>query len=153
MDKVVPEAWEAARHFSSTVARVAQERGLTSTEIELVKVRASQLNGCAYCLDLHCREARAAGVPQQKLDLLPAWRETALYDEREVAVLAVTEAATRLPLTEDSAADLAGARNVLGDDAFIATEWVAAAINTFNRISILSHHPVRARDSDGRIVR
>jgi alkylhydroperoxidase family enzyme len=92
-------------------------------------------------------------VPQQKLDLLPAWRETDLYDEREVAVLAVTEAATRLPLTEDSAADLAGARNVLGDDAFVATEWVAAAINTFNRVSILSHHPVRPRDSDGRIVR
>lgn len=153
LDKVVPEAWEAARHFSSTVARAAQERGLTPAEIELIKVRGSQLNGCAYCLDLHCREARTAGVPQQKLDLLPAWRETELYDEREVAVLAITDAATRLPLTDDSAADLAGARNVLGDDAFVAAEWVAAAINTFNRVSILSHHPVRPRDADGRIVR
>jgi len=113
-------------------------------------MRASQLNGCAFCLDLHSREARASGIPQQKLDVLPAWRESALYSEREKALLAVSEAATRVPLTEDAHADLEGARAVLGDGGFAAAEWVAVAINAFNRVSILSEHPVRPRGVDGK---
>ena len=88
-----------------------------------------------------------------QLDLLPAWREAAFYSERETAVLAIAEAATRLPLSEDSRADLAAARGLLGDEVFAAAEWVAAAINLFNRISILSEHPVRLRGADGKILR
>ncbi|WP_416442541.1 hypothetical protein AB3K78_09045 [Leucobacter sp. HNU] len=68
-------------------------------------------------------------------------------------MLAVAEAATRLPLSEDAQADLAGARNVLGDEAFVAAEWVAATINAFNRVSILSQHPVRSRDDAGKLLR
>ena len=115
--------------------------------------RQSQLNGCVFCLDLHSREARQEGVTQQKLDLLPAWREAAVYTEREAAVLAIAEAATCLPLSEDSRADLAAARGLLGDEAFAAAEWVSAAINLFNRVSILSEHPVRTRGTDGKILR
>ena len=153
LDKVAPEAWQAASAFSASVADAATRLGLSPAETELIKVRASQLNGCAFCLDLHSRGAREAGIPQQKLDLLPAWRETPLFGEREAAVLAIAEAATRLPLSEDAQADLAGARNALGDDAFVAAEWVAAAINAFNRISILSEHPVRPRDDGGKLIR
>ena len=153
VDKAAPEVWEAARAYSAAVTKAAAERGLADSERELIKVRASQLNGCAFCFDLHGREARAAGVPQQKLDLLPAWRDTDLFSEREKAVLAVTEAATRLPLTHDSEADLDGARHVLGDDAFVGAEWIAITINAFNRISILSGHPVRPRDAQGKLVR
>ena len=109
------------------------------------------MNGCAFCLDLHSRQARAAGIPQQQLDLLPAWRESDRYSAREEAVLAVADAATRLPLTDDAQADLAAARQVLGESAFVAAEWVAATINLFNRISILSEHPVRPRDAEGRV--
>lgn len=153
LDKVIPEAWASAQAHSAVVAREAAARGLSAGEVELIKVRASQLNRCAFCLDLHAREARAAGVGQQKLDLLPAWREVALYDERERAVLAVAEAATALPVGDDAAADLEAARGVLGQDGFVAAEWMAATINMFNRISILSEHPVRPRGADGRIVR
>lgn len=153
MDKAVPEAWQAATALSSAILSAAEQRGLSRQESELIKVRASQINGCAFCLDLHSREARQAGVLQQKLDLLPGWREARLFDERERAVLSVAEAATVLPLTEDSVADLTGARSLLGDETFVAAEWVAVAINAFNRISILSEHPVRPRDSDGRLVR
>ncbi|MEY9853118.1 AhpD family alkylhydroperoxidase [Leifsonia sp. EB41] len=153
LDKSMPAAWEAARAWSAVVADEALAGGLTAQETELLKVRASQLNACAYCLDLHSREARTAGVPQQKLDMLPAWRDAELYDERDRAVLAVAEAATLLPLTEDSRADLVGARNVLGESAYVAAEWIAVAINTFNRISILSGHQVNTRDSEGRLVR
>jgi hypothetical protein len=58
-----------------------------------------------------------------------------------------------LPLTEESVADLAGARSVLGEETFVAAEWAAVAINAFNRISILSGHPVRSRDSEGKLLR
>lgn len=152
LDKSAPEAWQAARAWSAVVAETALANGLTAQEVELLKVRASQLNACAYCLDLHSREARAAGVPQQKLDMLPAWRDAELYGERDRAVLAVAEAATLLPLTEDSRADLVGARNVLGESAYVAAEWIAVAINSFNRISILSGHRVNTRDAEGRLV-
>lgn len=152
LDKSMPEAWLAARAWSAVVAESALAAGLTAQEIELIKVRASQLNACAYCLDLHSREARKTGVPQQKLDMLPAWRDAELYDERERAVLAIAEAATQLPLTEDSRADLAGARVVLDEPAYVAAEWIAVAINTFNRVSILSGHRVNARDAEGRLL-
>ncbi|WP_295012756.1 carboxymuconolactone decarboxylase family protein [uncultured Microbacterium sp.] len=153
LDKALPDVWKAASAFSDVLAVSARERGLTEVESELVKVRASQLNACAFCLDLHSREARAAGIPAQKLDVLPAWRESSLYSEREKAVLAIAEAATRLPLDENGEADLAAARSVLGDEAFAAAEWVAATINLFNRVSILSEHPVRPRDAEGALIR
>lgn len=153
MDKVMPEAWKAVSAFSTVIREEALQRGVTSQESELIKLRASQINECAFCLDLHAREARQAGVPQQKLDMLPAWRESALFDERERAILAVAEAATELPLSEESIADLFGARALLGEETFVAVEWIATTINMFNRISILSEHPVRPRDADGKIVR
>ena len=68
-------------------------------------------------------------------------------------MLAVAEAATSLPLSEDSAADLESAAFVLGAEAFAAAEWVAATINLFNRISILSEHPVRPRGDDGKVLK
>ncbi|CAG7621294.1 carboxymuconolactone decarboxylase family protein [Leucobacter soli] len=153
MDKAEPEAWNDAERLSATVRENALRHGLTVQETELIKVRASQLNGCVFCLDLHCRQARQAGVTQQKLDILPAWREARIYEDRETAVLAVAEAATQLPLGEDARADLVAARGVLGDEAFAAAEWVAATINLFNRISILSGHPVRPRDAGGGLLR
>ena len=153
IDKAVPEAWKAAEQFSQAVREAAEARGLRVTESELLKVRASQLNGCSFCLDLHARQARQAGLSQQQLDLLPAWRESGLFNERECAVLAIAEAATQVPLTEDSRADLMGALHTLGEDTFAAAEWVAVAINTFNRISILSDHPVRPRNAEGKLVR
>ncbi|MDT0269166.1 carboxymuconolactone decarboxylase family protein [Streptomyces sp. DSM 44915] len=153
LDKVMPEAWRAAEAFSSAIREAAAQRGLSTQEAEFIKLRASQLNACAFCVDLHAREARKAGITQQKLDLLPAWRETGLYDERQRAVLAVAEAVTSLPTTEESDAELFGARSVLGEEAFVAAEWVAVTINAFNRISILSEHPVRPRDAEGKIVR
>ena len=145
MDKVMPEAWKAAGTFATSVGEEALRQGLTPQEMELIKLRASQMNGCVYCLDLHSRKAREAGLSQQKLDILAAWRETDLFDDREQAVLAIAEAATDLPLSEESRADLFGAKTVLGDQAFVAAEWIAVMINAFNRISILSGHPVRPR--------
>jgi len=150
LDKSAPDVWKAMQAYSKAVAAQAASGGVSVAETELIKMRASQLNGCAFCLDLHSRESRTAGIPQQKLDLLPAWRESSLYDEREKAMLAIAEAATQMPLTEEAKADLAGAQALLGDEAFAAAEWVALTINAFNRVSILSEHPVRPRGVDGK---
>ena len=153
LDKSAPELWKSVSAYSAAVSAEAVRLGLTTQETEFIKVRASELNGCAFCLDLHSREARATGIPQQKLDMLPAWRESTLYTERERALLAIAEAATRLPLTDDSRGDLVAARGVLGEDGFVAAEWIAVTINAFNRISILSEHPVRPRDAEGKLIR
>lgn len=153
MDKLAPEVWNDAQQFSATVRKSAIDHGLSAEEAEIIKVRSSQLNGCVFCLDLHAREARGVGVTQQKLDVLAAWRESDLYSEREVAALAIAEAVTAMPLTENSRADLVAARGVLGDEAFVAAQWVASAINLFNRVSILSEHPVRPRDASGKVIR
>lgn len=153
MDKLMPNAWRSATKFSTVVRDVADAAGISAEESELIKVRASQLNGCAFCLDLHSRQARQAGVTQQKLDLLPLWRESQLFSDREQAVLAIAEAATSLPLTDDSRIELFDAQELLGDEQFVATEWIAAAINMFNRISILSNHQVRPRDVTGKVIR
>ena len=149
LDKAGPSAWKAAQDLVTAVSKTSQAAGLTTAESELIKLRASQINGCAFCLDLHSRQARDAGIPQQKIDLLPVWRDSALYSDREKAVLAIAESATVLPLSEDDKADLSGAQHLLGDDTFAAAGWVAVAINAFNRISILSDHPVRPRGVDG----
>jgi len=153
IDKTVPEAWKSAQQFSVAIDEAVAASELAESEAELIKVRASQLNGCAFCLDLHSREARESGITTQQLDVLPAWRESTLFTERERAVLAIAEAATQLPLNEESRADLAASRALLGDHSYATAEWVAASINLFNRISILSEHPVRPRDAAGNIIR
>lgn len=153
LDKAQPKVWDALQVFSASVGAAGAEVGLSDQELELLKVHASQLNGCAYCLDLHTRKARSVGVSQQKLDTVIAWRETLLFSKREISLLSIAQAVTRLPLTERSRIELAEARDCLGDDAFAVAEWVAITINTFNRVSIFSHHPVQVRDDQGKIVK
>lgn len=152
LDKSLPEVWKAATAYSAVVSDEALRLGLARTESELIKLRVSQLNGCLFCLDLHSRQSRHAGVTQQKLDVLQAWRDTSVFSDREAAVLSIAEAATQLPLSEHRKAELLAARGTLGDEAFVAAEWVAASINLFNRISILSDHPIRARDVEGKLL-
>lgn len=152
MDKALHDAWKAAGVFAAAISQETTAHGLTPAESEIIKVRVSQLNACVFCLDLHSRQARKLGVPQQKLDLLPAWREATQFSSRETALLAIAETATVLPLTEEGKANLLDAREVLGEQTFVSAEWVAASINLFNRISILSEHPARLRDADGKLA-
>ena len=84
--------------------------------------------------------------------MLPAWRDTSLFSDPEAAVLSIADAATRLSLNENSKADLVAARSLLGDETFVTAEWVAATINAFNRISILSEHQVHPRDAEGKLL-
>ena len=75
----------------------SRKTSLEAPLLELVRARASQINGCAYCVDMHSRDARAAGDSEQRMFALPVWRETPFFSARERAALELTEAATRLP--------------------------------------------------------
>lgn len=145
LDKAVPEAWKALNALALKVSAAAESAGLERETLELMNVRISQINGCSFCLDRHTRLATEAGTTLQRLAQLPAWRESALFDTVECAVLDVAEATTLLPDPEKRRAALTSARDTLGDEAFTAVEWAAVAMNAFNRVSILSEHPVKVR--------
>jgi AhpD family alkylhydroperoxidase len=110
--------------------------GLEPSLLELVKMRSSQLNGCAYCLDMHSKDARAAGETEQRLYLLDAWRETSLYSERERAALAWTEAVTFVAdgHVPDDVYDEVSKH--FSDDELVALTLEIVAINGWNRLNI-----------------
>jgi AhpD family alkylhydroperoxidase len=113
-----------------------ESSGLEPALLELVKMRASQINGCAYCLDMHSKDARAAGETEQRLYLLDAWRETAIYNERERAALAWTEAVTRITdghVPDDVYAEVS---NVFTEQELIALTFAVVAVNSWNRLNI-----------------
>ncbi|MFI1105143.1 carboxymuconolactone decarboxylase family protein [Streptomyces melanogenes] len=143
LDKRSPAAYEALVKSADVVRTTAAEAGLDRILVELVNLRVSQLNGCAFCLDVHTRAALRAGETTRRLGVLAAWRDTELFTERERAALALAEATTHPAdaLAQERAYE--AARAVLDDGAISAVIWVAITINAFNRVSILSKHPVR----------
>lgn len=104
--------------------------------LELVKFRASQINGCAFCLDMHSKEARAAGEAEQRLHMLSAWRETSLYSERERAALAWAEAVTLLADTQVPDEVYEHAHAQFSDDELLDLTLAVASINSWNRLGV-----------------
>lgn len=146
LDKAAPDVWEAMTGLRTAVAAYARQAGLDLQLVELVSLRVSQLNGCAYCLDVHTRQAEKAGLSAQRLALLPAWEEAGdVYTAQEKAALRLAEAATRLPAQEEQQASQMLAHADLTDEQYAAVQWIAVSMNATNRISRLSHHPVRRR--------
>ncbi|MEU0598189.1 carboxymuconolactone decarboxylase family protein [Streptomyces sp. NPDC006393] len=145
VDKQSPEAYRALAATAETVKGVAAAAGLDRITVELINLRVSQLNACAYCLSLHTHAALRAGETTQRLGVLAAWRDTGLFSPRERAALALAEATTHPADAAAQAAAYAEARAVLSDDEISAVIWVAITINAFNRVSVMSKHPVRSR--------
>ncbi|MFF8807618.1 carboxymuconolactone decarboxylase family protein [Streptomyces omiyaensis] len=143
LDKQTPEAYKALVRTAQAVRTAADEAGLDRILVELVNLRVSQLNGCAYCLDVHTRAALAAGETPRRLGVLAAWRDTEVFTPRERAALALAEATTHPSDAEAQDRAYAEGRRVLDDAALSAVIWAAITINAFNRVSILSKHPVR----------
>ena len=114
----------------------ARGSGLEHSLLELVKTRASQINGCAYCLDMHTKDARAAGETEQRLYVLPAWREAPFYTPRERAALAWTEALTRLGEHGVSDELFAQTREQFSEQELVDLSLAVIAINGWNRLSI-----------------
>ncbi|MFD5254555.1 carboxymuconolactone decarboxylase family protein [Streptomyces bobili] len=143
IDKQSPKAYHALLQTSEAVRATAAEAGLERTVVELVNLRVSQLNGCAFCLDLHTKAALRAGDSPRRLGVLAAWRDTELFSPLERAALALAEATTFPADVAAQEAAYADARQALTEDQISAVIWVAVAINAFNRVSVMSKHPVR----------
>ena len=109
--------------------------GLEASLLDLVRLKASQINGCAQCIDMHSKDLRAKDESEQRLYLLDAWREAPFYTERERAALAWTEAVTRIG---DGVSDalFAEARGQFSEKELADLTWAVAAINAWNRVAI-----------------
>ncbi|MEU1199370.1 carboxymuconolactone decarboxylase family protein [Streptomyces sp. NPDC005813] len=143
IDKQSPKAYHAMVQTSEAVRAVAADAGLDRTLVELVNLRVSQINGCAYCLDTHTKAALRLGESAQRLGVLAAWRDTELFTPEERAALALAEATTDPTDAAAQESALDEAHRALTDDQVSAVIWVAITINAFNRVSIMSKHPVR----------
>lgn len=147
LDKSDPQAWKAVVTLSQAATASVRDAGLDDQLIELVNIRVSQINGCGYCLHVHVPKALEAGVSDQRLGLVAAWRESEqIFSAEERAALALAEAVTTLPRQEDLHVTQVMSADALTDAQYSAVQWLAMTMNLTNRISILSHHPVKASD-------
>jgi AhpD family alkylhydroperoxidase len=110
--------------------------GLERQLLELVKTRVSQINGCAFCIDMHTKDARALGESEQRLYALNAWRETPFYTERERAALAWAEAITLISETHASDAEFEAARAEFSEEELVKLTMAIITINGWNRLAI-----------------
>ena len=124
-----------AVHAMKALQQYTQRSGLEHSLLELVKLRASQLNGCAYCLDMHSRDARVEGETEQRIYLLSAWRDAPFYTPRERAALAWTEAVTLIP-SGVSDELFASARKHFDEKELVDLTLAIITINGWNRLSI-----------------
>ena len=143
-----PELYQAMANLQAEVNKAGANSGVDPKLLELVKMRASQINGCAFCLDMHSRDALEAGESTRRLFVLDGWRETNLFTEQEQAALALTEAMTKLSATQTVPDDVyEAAARVFTEEQYHAVAWEVIAINSWNRMTITSHTPLPKRDS------
>lgn len=116
--------------------------GLERSLIELVKIRASHLNGCAYCIDMHTKDARTHGESEQRLYLLAAWQESPFYSERECAALLWTDAVMKVAAGHVPDDTYEAVRQAFSEDELVSLTWAVATINAWNRICIGLRSPV-----------
>ena len=122
--------------------RAVEASGLEHSLLELVKIRASQINGCAYCIDMHTKDARALGETEQRIYALSAWRETPFFSERERAALEWAEEVTRIGETHASDDVYDRVRRQFSEEETVALTFAIVTINGWNRIAVSFRAPV-----------
>jgi AhpD family alkylhydroperoxidase len=136
--KEVPKAYQAV----SELQKYLSSTSLTAIEKGLIEIRASQINGCAFCINMHTTEARKHGETEQRIYLLNAWKEADLYTETERAILALTEEMTLISQGGVSDATYAEAERLLGEHKLAEVMMAVVTINSWNRIAISTQLPV-----------
>src|SRR6266567_5482691 len=136
----VPGLMDALQTLSRRANHAATQSGLPQATLDLVSLRASQINGCAVCLDMHTRAAKKAGETDERLFTLAAWRDAPYFTDAERAVLALTEAGTRLGDRADAVPDdvFGEAARHFDEQALAALVVAIAAINAWNRLNVVS---------------
>ena len=132
-----PEGYQVLQKLNQVVAASSLEHSL----LELVKMRTSQINGCAFCLDMHSKDARAAGETEQRLYALSAWREAPFFSDRERAALALTEAVTLIAANHVPDAVLEDAAEHFTPDELSPLVFAIIEINCWNRLAITTGAP------------
>ena len=138
LSKQHPTAYKGVMALSKEADEAVAQAGLEPKLGELVKIRVSQLNGCAFCLRMHTRDAIAKGETTDRLAVVAAWWESQYFTEQEQAALALAEEVTRLSVPERHEWD----NGSLNDEQVSAISWLAIVMNAWNRIAIRSHYPV-----------
>jgi AhpD family alkylhydroperoxidase len=134
-------AGKVMKHLTSAGAAV--HSALPVPTQELVKIRASQINGCGFCTDMHIKDAVAAGEDQQRLNLVAVWREATVFTDAERAALELAEQGTRIADAADGVSDEAwtNARKHYDEDQLAALISLIAVINAYNRINVINRQP------------
>lgn len=142
--KVLPEGMRAVYALN----RYSEQSGLEPKLLELIKLRASQINGCAYCIDMHTKEARSHGETEQRLYGLSAWYETPYYSDRERAALALTEAVTLIADTRVPDEIYQQAQKQFNDEELVKVMFAINMINLWNRLAITFRTPPGGYEPD-----
>lgn len=138
MEKTFPEAYNAMLSFTA----VLNKSTLTPIQKHLIKVRASQINKCAFCLNMHTKEALRIGETQQRLFLLNGWKDASLFTEEEKALLALTEETTLIHYNGVSKETYNNAKQFFSDEAIADIIMSAVLINAWNRIGVSTQWPL-----------
>ncbi|WP_227458773.1 carboxymuconolactone decarboxylase family protein [Cupriavidus pauculus] len=141
--RTAPDVYAALSGVSKAVTAAGMDPALT----ELVKLRVSQINGCAFCLQFHLNIARKLDIDPRKFDLLAGWRDAGIYTARETAALGWAEALTRMSDGPARDTALADARAVFSDDELVFLAATVASINAWNRIAVGLHFPPPPADA------
>lgn len=147
LSRLQPASYQALLALSAAAEADAQAAGIDPLLVELVKIRTSQINGCAFCLRMHTRDALAKGETSDRLAVVRAWRETDYFSAAERAALALTEAVTDISTSRGEAGHTATVGDETGSGALTdaqasAVAWLAIVMNAFNRVAITSRYPV-----------
>lgn len=136
-----PDAFKAVYALEEYVS---EKSGLDRPLIHLLKLRASQINGCAYCVDMHVKEARASGLSEQWIALVSVWREASVFTPKERAFLAWVDSVTRIADTGIPDADYAGLKPHFSDEETVNLTVAIGTINIWNRLAVgfRTQHPV-----------
>jgi AhpD family alkylhydroperoxidase len=146
------DVWKVAPAVLKTMLELQKHvdnSGLEKNMLELVKIRASQINHCAFCLHMHTRDARAAGETNERIDMVAAWRDSPLYTERERAALAWTESLTLVAETHAPDEDYDLLRASFNEEEMVELTLAITAINAWNRFQcgFRAVHPMKAKNA------
>jgi AhpD family alkylhydroperoxidase len=143
LGKSAPDLYQAVVALEKLVSAALGSAGISAGFAHLLRLRASQINHCAYCIKVHTRDALASGEAAERATVLPAWRETEYFNEKERAALELVEAITLIAEGQVPDAVYERAAAALSREEIVAIEWLAIVINSWNRIAISSRYPVK----------
>lgn len=138
IEKIFPEAYKGMYALAANQTKST----LTPIQKELIKIRASQINACAFCINMHTEEALKIGETQQRIFLLNAWKETDLFTEEEKAILALTEEITLISRQGVSDASYRLAAKFFSEETIAHIIMAVVTINAWNRIAVSTHLPI-----------